>query len=68
MTIQVGSSCHFCKPCRALNSKAWWLLCQPSPKASSATHLQHDAVSGRYKLSAWARQSCMATTHGAAWH
>ena len=24
--------------CPHLNSKAWWLLCQPSPKASSATH------------------------------
>lgn len=36
---QVGSNCHHFRPCRAEYSKAWWLLCQPSPNASSATHL-----------------------------
>lgn len=36
---QVKSSCHHSRPCLAEYSKAWWLLCQPSPKASTATHL-----------------------------
>lgn len=36
---QVISNCHHSSPCRAENSKAWWLLCQPSPNASNATHL-----------------------------
>ena len=38
MTIHVMSSCHHSRPWRAENSNAWWLLCQPSPNASSPTH------------------------------
>src|SRR6185295_1504026 len=33
MVIQVRSICHHFRPWRALVGKAWWLLCQPSPKA-----------------------------------
>jgi hypothetical protein len=40
MTPQVTSYCHHSRPCRALNSKAWWLLCHPSPNARIPTHLQ----------------------------
>ncbi len=39
-THQVRSSCHHSSPWRAEYSKAWWLLCHPSPKASNATHLK----------------------------
>lgn len=38
-TYQVMSSCHQSRPCLAEYSKAWWLLCHPSPNASNATHL-----------------------------
>jgi hypothetical protein len=37
---QVGSSCHHFSPWRAEYSKAWWLLCHPSPYATIATHLK----------------------------
>ena len=40
ITYQVMSNCHHSRPCRAENSKAWWLLCHPSPNASNATHLK----------------------------
>jgi len=40
ITAQVASYCHHSRPCRALNSNAWWLLCQPSPNARMPTHLQ----------------------------
>lgn len=30
-------TCHHSSPWRALNSKAWWLLCHPSPNTSKAT-------------------------------
>lgn len=39
MVYQVISICHHFKPCLAEYSKAWWLLCQPSPNESNATHL-----------------------------
>ena len=42
ITHQVGSSCHHSRPWRAEYSKAWWLLCQPSPNASIATHLKQN--------------------------
>ena len=32
------SSSYHASPCRADVGCAWWLLCQPSPKVSSATH------------------------------
>src|SRR4030095_4403998 len=32
-----GSNCHQNSPWRADVGKAWWLLCQPSPRLSSAT-------------------------------
>ena len=36
MKIQEMSICHQRRPCRAEVGKAWWLLCQPSPKRSDA--------------------------------
>eukprot|EP01023_Acetabularia_acetabulum_P004628 TRINITY_DN1196_c0_g1_i1.p4 TRINITY_DN1196_c0_g1~~TRINITY_DN1196_c0_g1_i1.p4 ORF type:complete len:129 (+),score=14.48 TRINITY_DN1196_c0_g1_i1:1099-1485(+) len=38
MTCQVISNSWGLSPCLAENSKAWWLLCHPSPQAKSATH------------------------------
>jgi hypothetical protein len=35
-------TCHHSRPWRAEYSKAWWLLCQPSPKARRPTHLRHE--------------------------
>lgn len=39
------SSCHHFNPCLAEYSNAWWLLCQPSPNASNATHLYYTKLS-----------------------
>ena len=36
--IQVMSICHHSSPCLAENSKAWWLLCHPSPNARIPIH------------------------------
>ncbi len=33
MVYQLRSICHHLRPWRAEVGKAWWLLCQPSPKA-----------------------------------
>lgn len=38
MMYHVMSNCRLPSPWRAEYSKAWWLLCQPSPKASQPTH------------------------------
>src|SRR5687768_8631535 len=35
ITYQLRSNCHHFSPCRAEVGKAWWLLCQPSPIAST---------------------------------
>jgi hypothetical protein len=37
-SIQVGSNSYQASPWRADTGCAWWLLCQPSPNVSSATH------------------------------
>ena len=37
ITHHETSICQRCRPCRAEAGNAWWLLCQPSPKTSSAT-------------------------------
>ena len=37
ITHHETSICHLPSPCRADTGKAWWLLCQPSPKTSAAT-------------------------------
>ena len=50
-TYQVMSSCHHSKPCLAEYSKAWWLLCQPSPNASNATHLNNFKINKNLKFS-----------------
>src|ERR1700722_11303701 len=38
MPYQFISTSYQRKPCCAAVGCAWWLLCQPSPKVSSATH------------------------------
>ena len=38
MPIQLMSSSYHAKPWRAETGCAWWLLCQPSPNVSIATH------------------------------
>src|SRR5215469_640807 len=38
MPQKFGSSSYHLRPCRAETGCAWWLLCQPSPPVSSATH------------------------------
>ncbi len=38
MPYQLKSISYHFKPCRAETGCAWWLLCQPSPKVSNATH------------------------------
>lgn len=40
MRYQVRSISHHSRPWRADCGKAWWLLCQPSPKDTAATHQQ----------------------------
>lgn len=50
MMYQVMSTCHHSRPWRALDSKAWWLLCQPSPQARMPTHLHREQeVRRQYK-------------------
>lgn len=50
-TYQVKSTCHHSRPCLAEYSKAWWLLCQPSPNASNATHLHKFKIQVQEKFS-----------------
>src|ERR1700693_370986 len=38
MPYQLKSISYHFNPCRAETGWAWWLLCQPSPKVSNATH------------------------------
>ena len=54
-----GSSCHQRSPCRAEVGKAWWLLCQASPKvggASQARLRDSSPVAKRRRPKKWQRE------------
>src|SRR5580704_8057724 len=54
--IQEGSNSYHVSPCRAEVGCAWWLLCQPSPNVSRATHQllrESSRVSNRRRPHMW---------------